>query len=243
MLMRELRRDRAPPEPSAPSAEFDDTQSAHRNPAESPQPADQPTDNSYIDDSLSWSDRFKFYCMRAISWYEEQSEDTKTFMKVALVILALYVAFGGRFGLESVFDKGDRHRGNYEPGNNAYDRYHRRTSHGTSYSSYPYDRGSYGTTRQSSYYDDDYDYEPRTTSYHFPNLFDGSIPSMVILVAIGYFCHRNGINPFHALWMLNMATGRRGRGMHMHRMGMYGMGYGMARNAFRQRGRPQPGRW
>ena len=113
-------------------------------------------------------------------------------------------------------------------------------------------------------YDDDYDYQPNTrstSSFQFPNLFDGSFPSIICLLGIAYICHRNGINPFQAFMMMNMmGAGRRGMGyggmgyggMGMGGMGyggmgmgMAGMGYGMARNAGvfggGQPARPRPG--
>lgn len=111
-------------------------------------------------------------------------------------------------------------------------------------------------------YDDDYQPNTRSSSsFQFPNLFDGSFPSIICLLGIAYVCHRNGINPFQVFMMLNMmGAGRRGGmgyggmgyGMGMGGMGyggmgmgMAGMGYGMARNAGvfggGQPGRPGPG--
>ena len=97
--------------------------------------------------------------------------------------------------------------------------------------------------RTSVGYDDDYQPNTRSSSsFQFPNLFDGLFPSIVCLLGIAYVCHRNGINPFQVFMMLNMmGAGRRGGmgyGMGMGGMGyggmgmgMAGMGYGMARNA------------
>lgn len=52
-----------------------------------------------------------------------------------------------------------------------------------------------------------------------PNLFDGSLPSMLLLAAVAYVCRRNGLNPMQVLFFLNvMNGGRRGR------MGMFGYG-------------------
>jgi hypothetical protein len=61
---------------------------------------------------------------------------------------------------------------------------------------------------------------------------------MIALAAFAYICHRTGINPFHAIWMLNRLTGNRHRGVGINRMGMYGMGYGMVRNHFGARNQP-----
>lgn len=233
--MRELRRDR---------------HHAHERERQQPPVVDEVEDPVGVEDAtVSWSDRLKFQYMRIMTWYHSQSDDVKTLFKVLLVLVALYVAFGGRFGLENVLGGGPKQNlGNYESGN-VYDRYHN--------GAYRYrDHGD--ETRRASYDDrssDNYNYEaPRRTSssgssFHLPNLFDGSPQSMILLAGIAYLCYRNGINPFHALMMLNMLNGNR-RGGGMRRMGMGamgGMGYGMMANAFGNRGRgfggqpPRPG--
>lgn len=84
---------------------------------------------------------------------------------------------------------------------------------------------AYGTRDDHGYYNGRRD--RGTSSLHLPDLFDGSWPSIIILCAGGYACHYFGINPFHAIWMLNMMAGNRGRGRGMRNMGMMGMGYGM----------------
>lgn len=56
-----------------------------------------------------------------------------------------------------------------------------------------------------------------------PNLYDGSLLSMAIIMVITLVCRRIGVNPFQVLWMLNMAN-RRGHGGVHRRMG--GFGYG-----------------
>jgi hypothetical protein len=63
---------------------------------------------------------------------------------------------------------------------------------------------------------------------HMPNLFDGSSLSMFLLLAIGYICHRNGINPTQALFMLQMMGGGGGR-HRRYRRGMFGGGFGRRR--------------
>jgi hypothetical protein len=219
MLMRELGRDRVAPSPSAPPEEE----------------LDEPV---IIDEDLSWSDRLKGYYMHAVVWYHSQSDDVKNLLKLALILLGLYVAFGGRFGLDQLFGNSHDNRGNYETGN-AYDRYYGRghNSHASSQQRNPHEPDNSHAQRQTSF--DEPEYRPRQEggrSFHFPNLFDGSPLSIICLAAVGYFCHRNGINPFHVIMMLNMMNGNRGgrRGMGgmygMGGMGMGGMGYGMMQN-------------
>ena len=215
MLMRELRRD-------------------HINARESVTPTAPPEeqlDEPILEDSLSWTDHLKMYYMQAVTWYHSQSDDRKNLMKVGLVILLLYVAFGGRFGLDQLFSANPHeNRGNYEVGN-AYDRYYKRRNYG--------DRDSYasGDHRRTSY-EPEYEYRPRQqssrgSSFHFPNLMDGSPQSMLCLAGIAYLCWRNGINPFQVIMMMNMMAGhRRGRGMGMGMRHGYGMGYGGMRGGF-----------
>ena len=215
MLRAELRRDGPIPVPSAPPAEQDDD--GHQDP------------NTDVDDSLSWSDRLKLASMRAITWYHEQPEDTKTLLKVLGGMLILYFAFGGRFGLEHLGER--QKRGNYGHGN-AYEQYRQRQ--GNKSPSYTHDEQ---TQRRTTHQNDNTERNYKTqfsstnqSSSGFPNLFDGSLTSMIVLAAFAFTCHKFGVNPFHAIFLLNRFTGNRGRGM--NRMGMYGMGYGMARNQF-----------
>mmetsp|Transcript_12212 Transcript_12212/g.17904 ORF Transcript_12212/g.17904 Transcript_12212/m.17904 type:complete len:366 (-) Transcript_12212:26-1123(-) len=237
MLTKELRRDRvmnAPPA-SAPPEEMDDSSYERRPEGAAPTDA---TGN--IDESPSIRERITFYWIRAVSWYNEQPNDVKSLLKVILAILTLYICFGGRFGLGS-----SRHsqRGNYGRGN-AYDRFRH---DGKNYNTYSANRepNGYGSGRRNDGYDsyqrrtasydgDDYGYKAPSKSYHFPNLFDGSVPSMLCIGGLLYLCHRNGINPFQVLWMLQMLGG----GRHRRRAGM---GYGMGRpryggGGFRRRG-------
>jgi hypothetical protein len=117
----------------------------------------------------------------------------------------------------------------------------------------PLDPDPSANAHRRTTYDDDFGYQPprqRSTSFQFPNLMDGSFPSMICMLGIAYICHRNGINPFQVFMMINMMGAGRQRGMGyggmgyggMGGMGMAGMGYGMARNAgMFGGGRPRPG--
>lgn len=261
MLVRELRRDHPRPAPSAPPSYMDtddagqsttttplpqqqERQQRYNNAfagATPPPPPFRGPENEDLDDSLTWIDKIKFQWMQMVGWYHNQSEDVRNLLKVILGILVLYVLFGGRFGL---FGGPPRRRGNYGNGN-AYERFHNNDHNRYHSRGYDSHHHHHHQRRQRSYeqqynYDDDH-YGSNSRSYsssssygggnfQFPNLLDGTWMSMLCLGAFGYFCHRNGFNPFHAIWLLNMVTGRRG-GRHVNRMGMYGMGYGMMRNA------------
>lgn len=239
MLVRELRRDHAHASranenhhPTEESYDFD----------ESPHPSaySSSPQHAAMDDSLSWSERIQFHLARVTSWYENQSADVKTIIKIVFIVLVLYVAFGGRFGMEA-----PRQSGNYGA-NNAYDQYRRYgTTQTQSQSSHPYTnnndygrRGNNHQRRTSSDRDDYYDYNdnyyynnsPRqSASWH---LMDGSVPSMLMLGGIMYAGHRMGINPFQTMMFVNMMQGGRRRmgrgfGMGMGGMGGFGRGRGM----------------
>jgi tetratricopeptide (TPR) repeat protein len=236
MLVRELRRDRAnngraaaetsssPASPSAPPADLDDHDYAPQREFQSQQrQTHQHNDDPYnIDDDISWQDRAQFYLQRAKFWYMNQSADVKAVLKVFFVLIVLYVAFGGRFGLEYFGSRSDRHL--HPQSGNAYDEFYqqRRTSH--------------------DYHSRDR-YDPYAGRYHDPHDNSGSphhhhgrrshswsfggdnASTLLILAGVAYLAHRNGINPFQALFFANMAMGGRGRGMGRNR-GMFGGGYG-----------------
>jgi hypothetical protein len=227
MLIRELRRDHT-----------HDSRSNHRQTSVDPSELDDidatpaPTQNAYFDvddqnvryeNPSTWQENLKLYYTQAKNWYFAQSNDKRTVIKIFVVIVCLYVAFGGRFGLEGGQVK---RRGNYHAGN-VYDQHHnRRTASTTTHKDYSLPNNDYSSyreppaTRRSS------------TSFQFPNMFDGSVQSMLVLSGIGYLCHRNGINPMQALFFLNMIGGRgggRGRG----RGYRPGFGGGFARRRWR----------
>mmetsp|Transcript_10180 Transcript_10180/g.21027 ORF Transcript_10180/g.21027 Transcript_10180/m.21027 type:complete len:434 (-) Transcript_10180:146-1447(-) len=204
------------------------------------------TSETYIDDGLTWQERAMYYWARVTEWYQNLNPDVKTLLKVAMVILCLYVAFGGRFGweqptrrpvVETHYETTGTTRGNY--GNdNAYEEYYRqkqqeRTTHST-YRSNQYDRRAGADPYHNTGYDSYYNAKPpqRRSSFRLSDLFDGSLQSMAILAGIAYLCHRNGINPFQAIMMLNMigGGGRRRYG------GGFGGGYGRRGYGQRRRG-------
>ena len=231
------------PQPPSPSASSSQT-SSHNQSRATPEASD-------VDDGLSWRERLSFYQSHALDWYNGLNSDVRTLLKLALAVLALYVAFGGRFGFESTTVSQQQQqqshssypyraeqskpsttttRGNYGAGN-AYDEYykqkqqqehHYRRPQGVD-PSYHHQRKA-SSSYESSYYDNNsyYDPPPRRRSsgglfnsgFSVADLFDGSPLSMAILLGIGYLAHRNGINPFQAIMMLNMIGGRRRGGMY-----------------------------
>lgn len=76
---------------------------------------------------LSW---FISSAQRGLEWYRTSDENVKMTVKVVAVVIMLYIAFGGRFGLDSLFGTAtntNRSLGNYGQGN-AYDRYYNQMS-------------------------------------------------------------------------------------------------------------------
>lgn len=120
MLIKELRRDRDNgADRSSDSAGSSETPSASAPPfSDIPANSQSNTRNNQdIDDipppntSQTLSERFQHYLTRAVLWYHSQSDDKKTLFKVSFCFVLLYIALGGRFGLE--YAVGQKKRGNY----------------------------------------------------------------------------------------------------------------------------------
>lgn len=134
-------------QPNSDRSRPDDRQSSSQHdyhptvetPGESPFPdasappegmPDEPTSSDGIDvddieppgQSLSITERIQYHLAQFSEWYHSLEEDKRTLLKVIVVFLALYVALGGRFGLEYALRGNKVSRGNYARGN-AYDRY------------------------------------------------------------------------------------------------------------------------
>jgi tetratricopeptide (TPR) repeat protein len=246
MLMRELRRDHTTTDtttPSAPPEEEDDdiagsqednTGDAAFRQRPQPQPQDEPQyrDQAPVDDSLSLRERIQFYTIQVRSWYQAQNEQFKLALGVMLVVLALYVAFGGRFGLDSTPTR----RGNYGTGN-AYDQYRKSYSTSTSYNSYNYRDNSNSNSNSNTQ-------RPRRTSsssFQWSSLDGGSLAPLIMMAGAVYLMYRNGVNPVQALMIVNMFAGGRGRRRGFNPP-MGGMGWGGGGMRWGGRGR-RGGRW
>lgn len=227
MLMRELRRDHTTNDTATPSApleeEDDDFVGSHEDTTggaafrQRPQPQDESPyqDQAPIDDSLSLRERIQFYSIQVRSWYQAQSEQFKVALRVMFVMLALYVAFGGRFGLEYAFSKTPTSRGNYGAGN-AYDQYRQNYGASTNHHHHGHHDSSNSNVHRPR----------RTSSSSFQWSFDaGSLTSMIMMAGGVYLLYLNGVNPMHALWLANMFAGGQGRRRGFNRP-MGGMGWG-----------------
>eukprot|EP00526_Cylindrotheca_closterium_P018328 CAMPEP_0113602618 /NCGR_PEP_ID=MMETSP0017_2-20120614/852_1 /TAXON_ID=2856 /ORGANISM="Cylindrotheca closterium" /LENGTH=360 /DNA_ID=CAMNT_0000510977 /DNA_START=138 /DNA_END=1217 /DNA_ORIENTATION=- /assembly_acc=CAM_ASM_000147 len=162
---------------------------------------DDPSSPS-TDSSLSWFDYLQMQFTKAIRWYHAQSEDRRTVIHVFLLLLCLYVAFGGRFGLEGYTSTNATayRKGNYGTGN-AYDQYYGRHS-SSSFEPPPRHKeyhsknhqpqySSYHQSQSSSYSG----YESSTqVSGSFFDQWNGHLtPILLLLVGAAYLCHQNGI--------------------------------------------------
>ncbi|KAG7345333.1 expressed tetratricopeptide repeat protein [Nitzschia inconspicua] len=264
MLVRELRRDRvtqnqytdaaatsftSSTSPSAPPEDLDDreysSQSTGRdentashpgNQATPPPPNHRYNHNDDIDNDVSsWRERLEFYAHRAKHWYSSQNDDIKTALKILLGLIALYIAFGGRFGLEylSSTSSASRHK-NHISNNDVYQefyqdrrrRQYREQQARSGRNTYDPYEGTSG--RGNSFY---------SSSRRRGNTWSGDVNSyvtMMIMAGVAYIAHRNGINPFQALVFANMAMGRGGH----RRRGFYnpGFGHGGMMGGFRRGG-------
>jgi len=89
---------------------------------------------------ITWWDRLHWYTACAQVWYERQSHETRLLLKSGLVLLLLYVAMGGRFGLTNMVapttsspyshsaSNSNCYQGDHGQGN-AYEQYYHRTHH------------------------------------------------------------------------------------------------------------------
>ena len=100
--------------------------------------------------SLSFTERIQHYASQAIQWFHSQSDDIQTLVKVLCVFLILYLALGGRFGLDYALGGGSKSTANYGRGN-AYDRY---KSGSSSTQQNRYQERSYDNERQYDRYTD-----------------------------------------------------------------------------------------
>jgi tetratricopeptide (TPR) repeat protein len=232
MLLRELRRERTRPAENLTPPFDGDT---HGPPPPPHNPDYTPPrhsasrgvpENDAVDDGWTLRDRLQFYRAEVIDWYRSQSEQVRSLTKVAIVFLTIYLAFGGRFGFEhggqSRTPRGPSMQGNYGEGN-AYEQYYQRR--------YASDRHESPYRNSNTHSSQDYSYNNRrgsATSYGSSgSLWDGSLPSIAIIGGLLYVCHINGVNPFHALMVMNVMGGRR-RGM-FGGGGYYGGGFGRRR--------------
>lgn len=140
MLVKEMRTRNAKERNDESNSSSDNATSDHPTPSEPPADQSQSTNSNNnssrnydgidVDDvntpppgySLSFTERIQCYASQAIQWFHSQSDDIQTLVKVLCVFLILYLALGGRFGLDYALGGGSKSTANYGRGN-AYDRY------------------------------------------------------------------------------------------------------------------------
>uniref|UniRef100_A0A7S4EI96 Uncharacterized protein n=1 Tax=Pseudo-nitzschia australis TaxID=44445 RepID=A0A7S4EI96_9STRA len=192
-----------------------------------------------IDDtnSRTWKERMQFQIQRGKFWYSGQSEDVQSVLKVALAIVLLYVAFGGRFGLDYFFN-GNTHGGSSRSSrrhsgsgggrsNDVYDEFYRsrnernnrRPMQQEDHTRHSYGRHSYSSNSNSSSSSSGYGYYAH----------------MLLLAVVVYVARLFGISPYQAIFFVNMLVGRRGGGMIRGRRGFGGGYFGGGNLNFRQR--------
>ena len=118
---------------------------------------------------------------RSIEWYKSQSEDVQMALKIVVVLVVLYVAFGGRFGFEGTSRTTRGHYGSDNP----YVQY-RKQKNGWSPEWYR----STGSSQSS-------------------NDTVGML-SWIMIGGAGFYAARYlGVHPMHALWIAQAFIGRR----------------------------------
>jgi len=241
MLTAQLRRDRVGSQEYSPSDDVSDRPS----PSAPQQPDEFGVDSNERGnwgglDGGEWMRQIGYRWERCLAWYYDLNSDAKSVLRLFVSLVVIYVMLGGRFGLDG--GRRGRKLGNYGR-ENVYHHYNNRgngQSNGMGYGNGGSSDRQYGSTYDSSY-DDSYERPRRnqpSSSSHFPNLLDGSLPSMMCIFGILFLAQKFlGVNPFQALMMLNMMGGRRrryggmgmglgGMGMMMNMMGGFGRGMG-----------------
>ena len=218
MLTSELRRERVGP--SAPPVEVEEDVSPSAPPFEDERvgasvPTEDIRSNDLEDDTLPFRERLQFmagwYYEKLYSWQSNLSDDTRSFLQVCIVLIILYVLLGGRFGLAN----NASNRGNYNHGN-AYDQfYNSYSSNSRRTSEYAYSSPHHSSS--SHYSSGDYASSSLMSQYDLTNIF-----SLLLVFTVMYLAHKYaGINPFQALWVMNLMNRRGGMGY-----GRGGFGWG-----------------
>jgi len=188
------------------------------------QPQDQDYNNIDESNNISWKERIQFNIQKVCGWYSVQSEDIKTLLKVFLSLILLYVAFGGRFGLEYLFNNDNNRDANSRSGSyrtdNVYEEFYRDRNQ----------RNLQQNRQQNNYHHhhrehyDSSSYDSRRhhqRSHSSSSWWDGSSSSgyyyhMLLMGGIAFVARYFGISPYQAIFFANMVMGRGGgrrRGM------------------------------
>lgn len=195
----------------------------------------QPQDHEYnnIDESnsISWRERIQFQIQRGTGWYSAQSEGIQTVLKMFLVLVVLYVAFGGRFGLDYIFNNNDDNSrtssGKYSTDNSVYEEFYRdRNQRNQQQDDRHYRQDEDYSHQQNRNHRNNYDssssYDRRRSSSHSSSswwdssgtssLLSGQYSHMLIIGGVVFVANRLGISPYQAIFFVNMLMGRRGGG-------------------------------
>jgi tetratricopeptide (TPR) repeat protein len=161
--------------------------------------------------STNWMTVARTFLDRSRRWYQSQTQDTKILWNVALVLVVLYISFGGRFGLCGA--RQPRHY-SYDTtsdvnANTVYADYYNRQQEraqqqihggGRSHQHLYYGTNTYETGRTNH----------RDYSLGRTNPSGGTISILLVLVAVGTFvCRFTGVDPMYALLLFNRFRGGR----------------------------------
>lgn len=172
-------------------------------------------------------ERLQLAWRSGVEWYNCSDENTKILVKISIAVLILYIAFGGRFGLDSLFSSNDEKQlGNYGRGN-AYDRYYSRTNsnNGRGYGSYTSSASFNEESRRDRYdYNDSYQYNSRNTGRRH-NYSDNSFIYMLATMAMIFGLNMLGV-PIHHRGPMGRYGPMGGFGMRRMNLGGVNIGFG-----------------
>ena len=146
------------------------------------------TTNIQVDqDTTTFLERIQYRWNQIGSWYTNLHSDVQSLVLLILLLLALYVVFGGRFGLQCSGHAKSTFSSSTERNNAHSTNFPTRSSHSSA------DYSSTNTATYTDYYSQWKKAKKQKRSFHIPNLFDGSVFSMICLATILYACQRLGI--------------------------------------------------
>eukprot|EP00587_Corethron_hystrix_P004538 CAMPEP_0113307618 /NCGR_PEP_ID=MMETSP0010_2-20120614/6394_1 /TAXON_ID=216773 ORGANISM="Corethron hystrix, Strain 308" /NCGR_SAMPLE_ID=MMETSP0010_2 /ASSEMBLY_ACC=CAM_ASM_000155 /LENGTH=404 /DNA_ID=CAMNT_0000162515 /DNA_START=126 /DNA_END=1340 /DNA_ORIENTATION=+ /assembly_acc=CAM_ASM_000155 len=223
------------PEPSAPPV---DEETYRRYWGASPYEADQtrreagrPTAGTDTDDGSTFLERARFNLSKIEQWYSALPDFGKNLIKILLTLVILYVAFGGRFGFDSVLDgkRGSSARtagyyGEHNPYDEYYSRknikndYHRSHGRGSNYDPNYKTRSNYDPNYKTNYgYSQQHrGYDRNRYAYSSPSYFSSTSLWQTLFFVAGavYVCNKMGLSVFEALYLMNFGLGRGRRGFY-----------------------------
>jgi len=138
-----------------------------------------------------WKDRILHHIRQLKEWYNTLNSDYQSLLIVFILLISLYISFGGRFGLGKTTNNTILH---------SHEEYNYNNHHFTATSKTPHDY--YGQWKKKQNLKKRQLFSLQRLLPNHISLLDGSVASMICLALILYCCQRFGIQPLHAIMMI-----------------------------------------